>query len=112
MEMVKRRNVSGLALLGMALMMGVFCGFSAPMANANETSEGAQCYRLDIQGMTCDQCAVHVQKTLAKVSGVAEAHVNFPKHEAVVCTKSSGDVHVDSLIAAVKKAGYKATLKK
>lgn len=29
MEIVKRRNVSVLALVGMALMMGVFCGWEA-----------------------------------------------------------------------------------
>lgn len=107
--MVRRRNVCGLALLALALTVSVF---TVRMASANETRAGAQCYHFAIQGMTCDECTVHVQKALAKVPGVAEARVIFIKREAVVCTKSGANTQVAWLLEAVEKAGYKATLKR
>lgn len=67
---------------------------------------------LAIEGMTCQSCSAHVRMALAKVPGVAEARVAFAKAEAVVCAKAGTVVNTTTLIAAVKKAGYKATLKK
>ncbi|MFM0502425.1 heavy metal translocating P-type ATPase [Paraburkholderia caffeinilytica] len=68
---------------------------------------------LDIGGMTCASCAMRVEKALAKVPGVTGVSVNLATETATV---NLGDVAPaagttpDALIAAVKKAGYEATL--
>ena len=60
--------------------------------------------RLSIAGMSCAGCVSAVERSLAEVEGVAEAVVNLGERTAVV----SGDVTAQSLIDAVKKAGYDA----
>ena len=68
---------------------------------------------LDIGGMTCASCAMRVEKALAKVPGVAGVSVNLATETATVNLSdvaSDDDVASDALIAAVKKAGYEATL--
>src|SRR5579864_2243270 len=64
---------------------------------------------LDIGGMTCASCAMRVEKALAKVPGVAGASVNLATETATV-DLTGADTTADTLIAAVKKAGYEATL--
>ena len=62
-----------------------------------------------VSGMTCGSCATRVQRTLGKQPAVARAEVNFATKTARV-ELSGGDGTpdvVDSLIAAVGKAGYK-----
>ncbi len=61
---------------------------------------------LDITGMTCASCVRRVERALGKVPGVETASVNFASETARVTLAS--DVEVDSLIAAVSKAGYAA----
>lgn len=78
-----------------------------PGATSSRTTE------LDIDGMTCASCAMRVEKALAKVPGVTGVSVNLATETATV---NLGDVAPDAgttpdaLIAAVKKAGYEATL--
>ena len=61
-------------------------------------------YRLSIAGMSCAGCVASVEKALQGVTGVQSASVNFAEHTAQV----EGDVAVQSLIDAVKAAGYEA----
>jgi len=61
-------------------------------------------YRLSISGMACAGCVAGVENALNSVPGVTSAAVNFAEHTAVV----SGDICVDSLIRAVRDAGYGA----
>ncbi|WP_235993512.1 heavy metal translocating P-type ATPase [Paraburkholderia solitsugae] len=68
---------------------------------------------LDIGGMTCASCAMRVEKALAKVPGVASVSVNLATETATVNPNdaaSGAGADTDALIAAVKKAGYEATL--
>ncbi|MBK3738631.1 copper-translocating P-type ATPase [Paraburkholderia aspalathi] len=68
---------------------------------------------LDIGGMTCASCAMRVEKALAKVPGVAGVSVNLATETATVNLSgaaSDANTASDALIAAVKKAGYEATL--
>ncbi len=62
---------------------------------------------LDIGGMTCAACATRVEKSLRKVSGVADAGVNLATEVANVRI-APGAVRVSELIAAVEAAGYEA----
>lgn len=64
----------------------------------------------DIQGMTCDSCALHVEKALKSVPGVQTAAVpGWQSGQATVTI----DEEIDSqaLESAVKRAGYRAKLK-
>ncbi|NKJ50378.1 copper-transporting ATPase [Burkholderia sp. SG-MS1] len=64
---------------------------------------------LAIGGMTCASCAMRVEKALAKVPGVTHASVNLATETATVKLSSTA-ADPDALIAAVRKAGYEATL--
>ncbi|AKZ63739.1 metal ABC transporter ATPase [Herbaspirillum hiltneri N3] len=63
---------------------------------------------LDIAGMTCASCVGRVEKALSKVSGVSAVSVNLATEKATLTTTS--EVAVDTLIAAVERAGYSASL--
>jgi Cu+-exporting ATPase len=65
---------------------------------------------LEIGGMTCAACALRVEKALAKVPGVARASVNLATETATVHPQSTASADAEALIAAVRKAGYEATL--
>jgi Cu+-exporting ATPase len=62
---------------------------------------------LDISGMTCASCAMRVEKALAKVPGVTRVSVNLATEKASVDADPS--VQTDTLLNAIRKAGYDAT---
>ncbi len=61
---------------------------------------------LEVTGMTCASCVRRVEKALAKIPGVSAAAVNLTTREARVTAAPS--VSLESLVAAVEKAGYGA----
>ena len=64
----------------------------------------------DIQGMTCDSCALHVERALKKVAGVQEAEVpGWESGRASVVLE--GEVDSQALIESVRRAGYGASVK-
>ena len=63
---------------------------------------------LNIQGMTCASCQIHVQKALESVPGVTSASVNLMAHTAQVT--SASPIDTTALITAVQNSGYKASL--
>ncbi len=67
----------------------------------------SQKIEFDVQGMTCDSCAAHVQKALNAVPGASKAEV--PGWESGKATVEVEDgVKTEELIQAVAKAGYSA----
>ena len=66
-----------------------------------------QSIELDIAGMTCASCVNHVTKSLQAVPGVT-ASVNLATERAVIDAPDT--VSVDELVAAVRNAGYDASL--
>jgi Cu+-exporting ATPase len=60
---------------------------------------------LDIEGMTCASCANRIERRLNKLAGVRAA-VNYATERASV--RHAADVTVDTLVAAVEAAGYRA----
>ena len=64
--------------------------------------------RLDIDGMHCASCVQRVESTLAAVPGVREVRVNLATEQATI--ESNASVQNDVLLAAVTRAGYRATL--
>jgi P-type Cu+ transporter len=63
--------------------------------------------QLDVRGMTCASCVAHVERTLNHISGV-RASVNLATEVATV----EGDAPVADLIAAVRSAGYSASVRR
>lgn len=63
----------------------------------------------NLYGMHCSSCAAIIEKSLKKVPGVSEAHVNFAAEKASV-VYDPGLSKIDDLKIAVSKAGYKAEL--
>ncbi|AMP09203.1 copper-translocating P-type ATPase [Collimonas arenae] len=63
---------------------------------------------LDIADMSCASCVSRVEKALYKVAGVQSVAVNLATEKATLTT--AGAVPLESLIAAVKAAGYEATV--
>jgi copper chaperone len=61
---------------------------------------------LNVRGMTCNHCAMRVQKALKSVAGVQDAKVDLEKAQAAV-TYEEGKVSLDQLATAVVDAGYK-----
>ena len=61
---------------------------------------------LRVEGMTCASCVGRVEKALKAVPGVTEAAVNLATERARV---AGHGIDADDLVAAVEKAGYRAS---
>src|SRR5687768_1600429 len=68
----------------------------------------ANIIKLPIEGMTCASCVSRVEKALKRVPGVGTAQVNLATEVATVSLADGASP--DSLIAAVRAAGYEARL--
>ena len=69
----------------------------------------AESARFDVGGMTCATCSGRIEKVLRKLDGVTTAQVNLATEVATVAY-TPGVVTVASMIAAVEKAGFTATV--
>lgn len=65
---------------------------------------------LQVDGMTCEACAVTVQNELADVPGVLRVAVDFGRKEAVVIVQADAPPDDSDLLSAVARAGYSATV--
>ncbi|MDO8775523.1 MAG: mercury(II) reductase [Burkholderiaceae bacterium] len=67
---------------------------------------------LNISGMTCDSCVVHVKDALEKVPGVRSADVSYAKGSARLNIEAgtAPDALTAAVAAALAKTGYRATL--
>ncbi|HOX33657.1 MAG TPA: heavy-metal-associated domain-containing protein [Spirochaetales bacterium] len=59
---------------------------------------------LQIEGMSCGHCVMHVKSALEGVAGVAKAEVDLVKKSAMV---EGEGFDLPALSAAVAEAGYK-----
>ena len=66
-------------------------------------------FDLPIAGMTCASCVGRVERALAKVPGVKNVSVNLANERAHL--ELLGHVDPQSLITAVTKAGYSASVR-
>ena len=64
---------------------------------------------LAIEGMTCASCVARVEKKLNRLPGV-EATVNLPLESARVTMTDGRPADTEALVAAVRSAGYDATV--
>jgi mercuric reductase len=65
---------------------------------------------IDVQGMTCEDCALHVEKALLGVNGVKSVRVPEWRSGHAVVTLAA-PLEVINLVQAVQEAGYTATVR-
>lgn len=82
---------------------------TTPAPLTDVVPSGSQRIQLSLSGMHCSSCAGLIERSLKKVPGVKEANVNFAAEKALVLLDESQS-SPESLIKAVKKTGYGATL--
>ena len=63
-------------------------------------------HKLNITGMTCNHCEKAVREALESVPGAEDVKVDLASGEATV----DGPVDVRTMIRAVEKEGYQATV--
>lgn len=101
--------VAAIAVLGFTLFpnyIGSFLGNSHEQAQPIN-KEGLTEFVVEIEGMTCEACAVHNQEILKKVSGIRFAKVSYEEKTATLLAEKI--VTEETIQNAIEKAGYKAT---
>ncbi len=83
-----------------AILLNVFLMAGAAMAKEATTE-------IKVSGMTCQACAVSVQKSLEKVKGVKRAEVSSDKGLATV-VYDDAQANEQQLRDAINKTGFKA----
>lgn len=105
-------SCSSLFVVGNALRLTVFMRGKKQNFNKNhQTIQGETDMKreLHVEGMMCMHCVKHVTDALQAVEGVEKADVDLKKKRAVVTL--AAPVADETLIAAVKEAGYEASIK-
>jgi copper chaperone CopZ len=59
---------------------------------------------IKIGGMSCENCARHVQEALSKLEGVRKVSINIEGGQALV--EASGALDEAAIRAAIEEAGY------
>jgi Cu+-exporting ATPase len=60
---------------------------------------------LPISGMTCANCALNIERTVKKLSGVSDAQVNFAAEQAAISFDPQ-HLHVKDVVAKIQGSGY------
>lgn len=71
----------------------------------DESKEAIKEVTIPISGMTCAACAKAIEKSISKLDGIKEVHVNFATEKAKVVYDSS-KVRLSLIKDAIIKAGY------
>ena len=61
--------------------------------------------RFPVQGMTCENCAKHVEKALQALLGVSQTKVDFGQHQVTI-QYDSATIPPNVLESTLKEAGY------
>lgn len=73
------------------------------------TKSTQQQIEMEVVGMTCDSCALHVTRALREVDGVIEAHVpGWASGRATLIAEPA--VSDEAMTEAIKEAGYRASV--
>ncbi|MFC5711884.1 heavy metal translocating P-type ATPase [Thalassorhabdus alkalitolerans] len=81
-------------------------GYSARQIQEEQTRRKLT---FSIEGMSCASCVNRIEKAVLKVEGIHEVNVNLASNQAQV-TGEKEVLSVESVIEAIDKTGYKATL--
>lgn len=89
-----------------------YVGFVLGSPNQRSAKVGATglaSAKFHIEGMTCEGCAGVLHSTLTKLPGVRAAEVDFATKSAVIQYEPANPTPPETVIEAVKGAGYSAT---
>jgi Cu+-exporting ATPase len=75
------------------------------------TKEGLKKVDLPITGMSCASCVAKIEKGLSKMSGIADAKVNFATEKATISFDPS-QVHIGDFVSTIRDLGYEAGVEK
>jgi copper chaperone CopZ len=84
------------------------CLVGAPLSSAY--AEGAEKVQLTVKKMMCSSCADKVKSALMKVPGVDHVDIQAKANLVTVTYKAGAAAVSDPLVAAVKSAGFPATV--
>jgi copper chaperone CopZ len=78
-----------------------------PPGHQGHPAQGAKTKQVTIavSGMSCNACAVKVQKALAALPWVRHVHVDLAKEQAMI-TVDAARYDERALLKAIKEAGY------
>ena len=62
---------------------------------------------IEVEGMTCESCAVHISETLKKLKGVVSAEADYPKKNVTVVFNPK-QITLEQIKKAIDEIGYKA----
>ena len=80
------------------------------MADELHRTDSGPVIALRVRGMSCSNCARHVATALQNVPGVASATVDLSQERASVRWRPDAVIDLDSVLTAVRSAGYPATV--
>lgn len=60
---------------------------------------------VEVEGMTCEACAVAIEDSLRNVAGVVAAEVDYGKRHAIVGVPQGSEPPLDAILSAVADAG-------
>jgi len=83
----------------------LFAGDASSMPAAARSSPEVS---LEIEGMTCEACAVHLQQELSAVPGVVGASVQYDEARATVAVDPAAPPKTAALLEVIDAAGYSA----
>ena len=64
--------------------------------------------RISVDGLTCNLCAVGLERSLRSLDGVASVHVSMQDEAAVVTMKAGAGFDIEKFRGSVKNAGQEA----
>jgi copper chaperone CopZ len=102
--------------LAAASLLGASSALACDGAKSETTAKveapaDAQLVTLVINDASCGSCVVPIREQITALNGVLEVKGSDENFQWVHVTMTRGSVSTDQLIAAVKKAGYTATVK-
>ncbi len=83
---------------------------SRQTANTPTNTELVRTTTIAIEGMTCEGCAVALERSLKNIPGVTNARVDFAKKQAVVYTEASSEFPQAEILKAIADAGFSGSI--
>lgn len=80
------------------------------ITGSDSTKVDGQHISLGVSGMTCASCVARVERVVSRMDGVSDVAVNLTTERAEVALEPQSATTADDVIAAIKKAGYEASL--
>lgn len=98
-------TVLALAFLFFPSYVGAFLG-----GDGKTVTEDMNRVVIQLDGMTCDACAASIAEAIRDVPGVLAVEVDYAKSEATVGTEFCCSIPKEQILAAIKNAGFSATV--